>query len=60
MNNDALLLPIADAARALGVGRSKTYQLIDNGTLATVRIGRRRLVRMDSLRALAKGEPAND
>jgi excisionase family DNA binding protein len=37
----------------LGIGRSKTYQLIDEGRLETVTIGRRRLVRADSVRALA-------
>jgi len=55
---DALLIGIPDAARALGVGRSKAYELIAEGKLETICIGRRRLVRTDSIRALAHGEAA--
>lgn len=56
--NNALLLSIPDAARMLGIGRSKTYQLIDENMLETVTIGRRRLVRAESVRALAcEGAP---
>ena len=40
----AALYSVADAARALGIGRSKTYELIATGQLQTVTIGRRRLV----------------
>jgi len=54
----ALLISIADAADALGIGRSKTYELIGQGKLLTVTIGRRRLVRADSIRAVASGEAA--
>lgn len=54
----AYLFSIEDAARALGIGRSKTYQLISQGTLLTVQIGRRRLVRIDSVEAIALGEAA--
>lgn len=54
----ALLISIADAAGALGIGRSKTYELIGQGKLLTVTIGRRRLVRSDSVRAVASGEVA--
>lgn len=53
-----MLCSIADAAKALGVGRSKLYELIANQQLKTVTIGRRRLVRVDSVRALALGEAA--
>lgn len=38
------LIPIMDAARELSIGRSKTYELINQGLLLTIRIGRRRLV----------------
>lgn len=55
---DAILVSIPDAAKALGVGRSKLYDLISEGRLETVTIGRRRLVRTDSIRALALGEAA--
>lgn len=52
------LLSIEDAAAALAIGRSKTYELISEGRLLTVHIGRRRLVRLDSVRAIANGEAA--
>jgi excisionase family DNA binding protein len=42
---DTLLCSIPDAAKALGVGRSKLYELIGEGRLETVTIGRRRLAR---------------
>ncbi len=56
--DEAYLYSISQAAHALGIGRSKAYQLIDEGRLVTVNIGRRRLVRIDSVRALALGEAA--
>jgi excisionase family DNA binding protein len=52
------LISIERAAKALSIGRSKTYQLINDGKLLTVMIGRRRLVRADSVRAIATGEAA--
>jgi excisionase family DNA binding protein len=53
-----LLCSVSEASDALGLGRTKTYQLITEGKLLTVSIGRRRLIRTDSLRALAFGEAA--
>ena len=53
-----ILLSIEKAAEALSIGRSKTYELIGEGKLVTITIGRRRLVRMDSVQALARGEAA--
>ena len=47
------LLSISECGRMLGIGRSKTYQLIGEGQLDTVTIGRRRLVRAESVRVLA-------
>jgi excisionase family DNA binding protein len=55
---DTLLCSIPDAARALGLGRSKIYELISDQKLETVTIGRRRLVRTQSIRALALGQAA--
>ncbi len=56
---ESLLCSIPDAAKALGLGRSKIYELAaEGGPLETVTIGRRRLVRVDSVRALALGEAA--
>ena len=49
-----VLCSIAEAAKALGISRVKSYQLIREGRLETVRIGRRRLVLVASIHALAK------
>ena len=38
------LISINEAAVELGVGRTKTYELIDDGDLETINIGRRRLI----------------
>ncbi len=50
---EAILISIPDAGKALGLGRSKTYDLIGEGRLETVTIGRRRLVTVASVKALA-------
>jgi excisionase family DNA binding protein len=55
---EAILISIPDAAKALGLGRSKLYELIAEQRLETVTIGRRRRVRVDSVKALALGEAA--
>lgn len=53
-----MLYSIPQTCMALGLSRSKTYELISEGVLLTVTIGRRRLVRVDSVKALAQGEAA--
>jgi len=53
---NAILASIPDAQRALGIGRSTAYRLIEEGQLETVKIGRRTLIKVSSIRALA-GEP---
>jgi excisionase family DNA binding protein len=50
-----LLLPIPDVAEALGIGRSKAWELIASGELSTVRIGRRRLVPIAALERYVTG-----
>lgn len=50
---DPINLSIADAARALGIGRSKLYELIGAEQLETVKLGTRTLVRVVSLRAFS-------
>jgi excisionase family DNA binding protein len=51
-------MSIEDTGKALNLGRSKIYGLISTGELETVTIGRRRLVRATSVRALALGKAA--
>ena len=43
---------IKEACRLIGVSRTKLYELIRAGELATLKIGARRLVRRDTARAL--------
>lgn len=55
---ERLLQSIPDAANSLSIGRSKLYELIADGKVETVSIGRRRLVKVASLRAIALGAAA--
>ena len=48
---DKLLLTPLEAAKTLGIGRSKLYQLLASGDLASVYIGSCRRVPLDALRA---------
>ncbi|MFT6662519.1 MAG: excisionase family DNA binding protein [Maricaulis maris] len=45
-------LSIADAAHYSGLSRSSLYRMIDAGTLASLKIGARRLIRRSVLDAL--------
>ena len=48
---------VKEACSAVGLGRTKLYQLIGGGAVDTLTIGRRRLVRVPSLlKLLAKGD----
>lgn len=49
-----LLHTISDACALLSISAATAYRMIDAGTLATVRIGRRRLVKAESIKALAE------
>lgn len=49
-----------DAAKMLGLGATKTDELIAQGVLETVRIGTRRLVKISSLKRLAGIEPNHE
>jgi excisionase family DNA binding protein len=56
---DPLLLSVRDAARALGIGRTSLYRMISEGSVLTVRLGGRRLVRLDSLREVVERASSN-
>jgi excisionase family DNA binding protein len=49
---EPLALSINDTAKALGLGRTSIYAMIADGRLDAFRLGRRRLVRMESIRRL--------
>jgi excisionase family DNA binding protein len=53
---EPFMLSIAEAAEQLGVGTTKVKQLIATGRLASVTIGRRRLVPTASIRAFVSIE----
>jgi excisionase family DNA binding protein len=40
---------VAEACHAAGFGKTKLYELMDGGSVDSVRIGRRRLIRVPSL-----------
>jgi excisionase family DNA binding protein len=48
---DRLLLRPAEAAEAIGIGRSKVYELLARGDLPSIRIGSSVRVPLDALRA---------
>lgn len=48
--DDKLLEPILDAAKAMGIGRSTAYRIINCGEVETVHIGKRHLVVVESRR----------
>ena len=50
--SDPLLLTPTEAARALGIGRSKLYELLQDGVLESVHIGTCRRIPTDALTSL--------
>jgi len=52
---DPIVTSIAEAKKALGgIGTTKIYDLINRGDLAVIKLGRRTLVKTDSIRALVE------
>lgn len=49
---ETIAASVNETARSLGLGRTKIYELINDGKLTTIKIGRRTLVKADSIRAL--------
>jgi excisionase family DNA binding protein len=49
---EVLAVSINDAAKALGLGRTSIYAMITDGRLEAFKLGRRRLVKVDSIRRL--------
>ncbi len=52
---EPLLVSIAEATKALSIGRTSVYELIRTGQLETRKMGRRRLITAESLRRLVEG-----
>lgn len=55
---EALAVSINDAAKALGLGRTSIYAMIADGRLEAFRLGRRRLVTVESIRKLVAANRA--
>lgn len=53
------LVSIQQARTLLGIGQTKTYELITEGLLETITIGSRRLVTLRSIVALIEGAAMN-
>ena len=51
---EQLLYGVDQAAKMLGLGRVKTYELIMSGQLVSHTVGRRRLISAEALRAYVK------
>lgn len=56
MNNShqPLTYSVADACRITSIGRTRLYELMADGTIASVVIGRRRLVKAESIHKLVE------
>ena len=57
---EPVLCSIADAARTLGISKTKAYELIGRGALETITIDARRLVKVESIKRLADGPAAKN
>lgn len=49
---DQLTVTVQAAQAAIGIGNTKFYELVAEGRIKTIKVGRRTLVRTDSLREL--------
>ena len=47
---DKILLKVPEVAEMIGLGRSKAYQLMGSGELASVRVGRARRIPTEAVR----------
>lgn len=50
-SNEPMLCSVREATKLLGVGRSKAYDLLEKRELESIKIGTRRLIKMDSIKA---------
>ena len=51
---EPITVTVDGAKKALGIGQTKIYELIGEGRLATIKIGRRTLVKTESIRQLVE------
>ena len=53
---DKLAYSINDTAKVLSLGRTSIYAMIADGRLETFKLGRRTLIKAESVRRLVSGE----
>jgi excisionase family DNA binding protein len=51
---EPILVSVNGAAHALNLGRTSIYALINEGRLETIKLGRRTLIRVESIRRLVE------
>lgn len=51
---EVLAISINDTAKALGIGRSSVYALLKSGKLDAIKIGRRTLLTIESIKRLTQ------
>lgn len=51
---DRLTYSPAEAAAVIGISRARMYQLMDDGTIPSLKLGRRRLIRREALADLLR------
>jgi hypothetical protein len=56
--DDIITAPISEFCRISGLGRTKVYGLMDGGRLQSVKIGKRRLIVLDSWRRMIEEQLA--
>lgn len=52
---EPIALTVTDTTKATGLGKTTTYKLIRDGKLTAVKVGRRTLVTLASIKALLDG-----
>lgn len=54
---EPLSVRIDTAAKMVGLSRSKIYQLMEEGAIVSIKVGRARLIPIESLRAFLAAQP---
>lgn len=49
---EPITVSVDEATRLTGLGRNRVYDLINNGSLESFKLGRRRLIRVSSIKRL--------